>query len=71
MSKEFGEYYLGKETEALMEEAYLEGGRRYFVGHTKEYVKVALETEKNLANTCITGRVEGKVKDGLYLLVEF
>lgn len=54
-----------------MEEAYLEGGRRYFVGHTKEYVKVALETEKNLANTCITGRVEGKVKDGLYLLVEF
>lgn len=71
MSEEFRQYYLGKETEVLMEEAQTEGGRRFFVGHTKEYVKVAVETEQNLANACIAGRVTGKVKDGLYLMVEF
>lgn len=71
MSEEFREYYLGRETEALMEEAYEKDGRHYFVGHTREYVKVAVETKKNLANAFVFGRVTGKVKDGLYLMVEF
>lgn len=71
MSEEFREYYMGKAAEVLMEEQEEADGRRYFTGYTKEYVKMALKTEKNLANTFVKGRVAGKRKDGLYLLVEF
>ena len=71
MSEEFREYYVGKDVEVLMEEPIETDGGRYFAGHTKEYVKMALETEKNLANSCVKGKVWGKGNDGLYLLVEF
>ncbi len=42
--------FLGKEVEVLVEERMTEGGREYQVGHTREYLKVALETEENLQN---------------------
>ncbi len=41
MSREFRGYYLGKEEEVLFEEAVQIEGKDYFVGYTKEYVKVA------------------------------
>lgn len=50
-SKEFRECYIGREAEVLFEESKLIGGRRYQIGHTADYVKVALETEENLANS--------------------
>ncbi len=71
MSEEFREYYMGRTVEVLMEEPAEEGGRRYFTGHTKEYVKIALETDKNLANQCVKGKAAGRTADGLYLMVEF
>ncbi len=71
MSEDFREYYQGKETEALLEEPVSIGDRRYMVGYTSEYVKMALETEENLTNTLRRGRVAGKIQDGLYLMVEF
>ena len=42
--------FLGKEVEVLMEESIQISGETYQVGHTKEYVKVALRTEENLQN---------------------
>ena len=71
MSEEFREYYIGKDTEILMEEPAEADGRRYFTGYTKEYVKMAVKTDKNLSNTFVKGRVFGKAQNGLYLLVEF
>ena len=71
MSEEFREYYVGKQVTALMEEAYEFEGETYFTGYTKEYVKVAFETEKNMANQFVTGKIKGKLKDDIYLLVEF
>ena len=49
-SKEFRAFYLGKEAEVLFEETKVIGGVAYQIGHTKDYVKVALLTEENLAN---------------------
>lgn len=42
--------FLGREVEVLMEESILINGETFQVGHTKEYVKIALQTEKNLQN---------------------
>ncbi|MCH5344210.1 MAG: tRNA (N(6)-L-threonylcarbamoyladenosine(37)-C(2))-methylthiotransferase MtaB [Acetatifactor sp.] len=41
-SAEFREYYIGKEVAVLLEETKEIGGKRYRLGHTKDYVKVAV-----------------------------
>lgn len=43
MSRKFREYYIGKNTQVLFEECKEIKGIAYFIGHTKEYVKVAVE----------------------------
>ena len=71
MSEEFRNYYVGKEKTALLEEELVVDGKTYFTGYTKEYVKVAFETEKNMANQFVTGKINGNLKDDIYLLVVF
>ncbi len=71
MSGEFRESCIGKEVEALMEESVEINGGTYAVGYTKEYVKVALKTERNLSNVLVKGRVSGRIDDVTYLMVEF
>lgn len=71
MSKEFREYYLGRQVTALMEEVSVISGRKYFTGYTKEYVKVAVETEKDLTNRFVTGTLKEQLTEDVYLLVEF
>ena len=46
-------HFLGTEVEVLMEESVTIGGTVYQVGHTKEYVKIALETEMSLQNQLV------------------
>ena len=45
--------FLGTEVEVLMEESVTIGGTVYQVGHTKEYVKIALETEMSMQNQLV------------------
>ena len=71
MSEEFRRYYLGRQVTALLEEEFLYDGKRYYTGYTKEYVKVAVETEKDLANTFVTGTLKTQLTEDIYLLVEF
>lgn len=49
-SLEFRRCYIGKETEVLFEETKEIKGRKYQVGYTADYVKVALEIQENLSN---------------------
>ncbi len=42
MKREFLEWYLGKELELLVEEKAVVQGKEFFLGHTKEYVRVAV-----------------------------
>lgn len=51
---------LGKEVEVLVEESICIEGRIYQVGHTKEYVKVALASEKDMQNRLVKVRIEDK-----------
>lgn len=67
MSKEFCSYYMGKEVEVLMEEPFEFEGRKYFLGYTKEYVKVAAETKADVTNTFVRGTVSGQI-NGIYLM---
>ena len=71
MSEEFRRYYLGRQVTALLEEEFLYDGKRYYTGYTKEYVKVAVETEKDLSNTFVTGTLKTQLSEDIYLLVEF
>ncbi len=47
-SLEFRRRYIGKEAEALLEETREIGGRTYCIGHTKDYVKVAVDVTERL-----------------------
>ena len=71
MSEEFRRYYLGRQVTALLEEEFFYDGKRYYTGYTKEYVKVAVETEKDLSNTFVTGTLKTQLTEDVYLLVEF
>lgn len=50
--------FIGKEVEVLVEEDSVIDGRNVQVGHTKEYMKIALETEKNLKNHIVKVQIE-------------
>lgn len=54
----FRDYYLGQEAEVLFEEKKEMDGQEYWIGHTKEYVKVALPDHGQDYQNCL---VEGKI----------
>ncbi len=62
-SKEFRAFYVGREVEVLFEETKVIDGIAYQLGHTKDYVKVALQTEDNLANQLRRVKVSGFLND--------
>lgn len=67
MSKEFRKFYIGKNEEVLFEEKAVIGDKEYFVGYTKEYVKVAKKTDENLENQIVSGRISGMITDEILL----
>ena len=50
--------YVGREVEVLVEEDAVVDGRCVQVGHTKEYIKVALESNEDLKNRIVKVRIE-------------
>ncbi len=58
-SAAFRERFLNRTVSVLFEEVYEEGGKRYMIGHTREYVRVAVETEEDwnncFKNVCLSG----------------
>ena len=48
---------IGQEVEVLMEESVVMNGKSVQVGHTKEYVKIALEDDTNLQNQLINVKI--------------
>lgn len=67
MSKEFRKFYIGKNEEVLFEEKAVIGDKEYFVGYTKEYVKVAKKTDENLENQIVSGCISGMLTDEILL----
>ena len=67
MSKEFRKFYIGKNEVVLFEEKAVISDKEYFVGYTKEYVKVAKKTDENLENQIVSGRISGMLTDEILL----
>ncbi|MCM1183251.1 MAG: tRNA (N(6)-L-threonylcarbamoyladenosine(37)-C(2))-methylthiotransferase MtaB [Roseburia sp.] len=69
-SREFRDFYIGKETETLPEEKKRIAGRDYWVGHTREYVKTAVcaQAGENLSNRPIRGIPEGYLTKEILLM---
>lgn len=71
-SKQFRAHYIGRKAEVLLEETKQIGGREYVLGHTGDYVKVAVPVAESgrqpLTNTVVCGRVEGFLNDEILLM---
>ena len=59
--------HMGKDLEVLMEESMNIDGKTYFVGHTKEYIRVAVQTEEDLTNRFVTVKAKEILKDMIVL----
>ncbi len=68
MSEEFRQYYLGKEEEVLFEEETTIDGVSYYVGYTKEYVKVAKVSDVPLDNQLIKGTLTRVLNEEIYIM---
>lgn len=66
--KRFRERFIGQYLEVLLEEQKNIGGKNYMVGHTKEYVQVALKTEEILSNSIVRGEPTGFLTQDILLL---
>ena len=66
--KTFRKQFVGQTVEVLLEEQKEINGRLYMMGHTKEYVQVAVETTEELSNRMISGFVSGFLTDDILLL---
>lgn len=68
MSEEFRQYYLGREEEVLFEEAADIDGVTYYVGYTKEYVKVAKLSSEPIENQLVKGTLTKVLNAEIYLM---
>lgn len=50
--------FIGKEVEVLVEEDAVIGGKPVQTGHTKEYIKIALDTKENLRNCIVNVQID-------------
>ena len=53
--KRFEQSWIGKRAEVLFEEQTVIDGKTYFVGYTKEYIRVAIPADQDYANRELTG----------------
>ncbi len=58
LSERFRKEYLHKNVEVLFEEETSIDGKRYQIGHTREYIRAAYETEENLSGQIFNGTLE-------------
>lgn len=75
-SREFRAYYIGRNVEVLFEEEKEIGGKMYWTGHTREYVRVALGIQeepggavpRNLQNRLVTGKITGFLENDILIM---
>ena len=67
ITRKFLEAKLGCEVEVLIEGEFEHEGRRYILGHSKEYIKVALPYKEAARNAIINARLKSFIKDDIIL----
>lgn len=70
MSRSYRERFLGCEVEVLLEEKKEIAGRNYWIGHTPQYVRIALEAADNIDrhNTLIRGKAADFLQEDILLI---
>jgi threonylcarbamoyladenosine tRNA methylthiotransferase MtaB len=63
MSEEYRRSFLNQNLEVLLEEKVTIDGVDYMLGHTKEYVKVAVPYQPDMKNVFVTGTAEKMLND--------
>lgn len=59
--------FLGQQVEILFEETAKIQGEEYWIGYTKEYLKVAAKSKENLENRIVLGKVERFIEEGIFI----
>jgi threonylcarbamoyladenosine tRNA methylthiotransferase MtaB len=70
-SRDFRSFYIGKAAEVLFEECKVINGKKYQLGHTRDYVKVALETEEDLTNQIVTVKIDAFLNNEILNALKF
>lgn len=65
--QKYMESFLGQQVEILFEETAQIQGEEYWIGYTKEYLKVAAKTKENLENRIVFGKVERFIEEGIFI----
>lgn len=65
--QKYMESFLGETVEALFEETAQIQGEEYWIGYTKEYLKVATKSKENLENRIVFGKVERFIEEGIFI----
>ncbi|MDD3402719.1 MAG: tRNA (N(6)-L-threonylcarbamoyladenosine(37)-C(2))-methylthiotransferase MtaB [Hespellia sp.] len=60
--KEYEDSFAGKEVEVLVEENIIHDGKEVQVGHTKEYMKIAVQSRENVLNHIIKVQIGGQIQ---------
>lgn len=70
MSRQYREKFIGSEVEVLFEEEKEIAGKRYWIGHTPQYVKGAMEADVSheLGNRIVRGTAMGFLEEDIMLL---
>ena len=68
MSNAYRQSMLGEKVEVLFEDNKVIEGRNYQIGHTREYIRVAKETDKELNNTIMTGKLTDYLIDDIMII---
>lgn len=68
LSTAFRSAYIGTEAEVLFEDAKILHDKRYLIGHTPQYVRVAFQTEENMSGCIRKGRITGFLEDEILLM---
>ena len=65
--QKYMESFLGQQVEILFEETAKIQGEEYWIGYTKEYLKVAAKSKENLENRIVLGKVEKFIEEGIFI----
>lgn len=66
-SKAFRARFVGSTQDVLFEEQKVIGGKSYMLGHTREYVKVAIACENDLSNQILKVALTGFLQDDILI----
>lgn len=67
----YEEERIGDRDEVLFEELMVLDGEKYYAGHTREYIRLAIPAEEDYANQIVPVRIQGERKQGILTSVRF